>query len=126
MTAFIIPWSLYVWVRVPFGLTKAPAEFQRFMESTLFDMEDEFAFPYLDDTLAFSDTFDDHFNHLRKVFLRLREKRIKVKASKCKLLQREVNYLRRVFSSDGYQIDQANIKAITDLLNKKAMHSWRS
>ena len=88
------------------------------MESTLFDMRDEFAFAYLDDTLVFSDTFDDHLNQL-KIFQRLWEKGIKIKASKCKLFQHQVNYLGRVISSDGYQIDQANIKAVTDLLNQK-------
>ena len=119
LTAFITPWGRYEWVRVPFELTNAPVEFQRFMESTLFDMRDEFAFPYLHDTLVFSDTFDDHSNHLKKVFQRLREKGIRIKASKCKLFQRQVNCLGRVISSDGYQIDQANIKAVTDLLNQK-------
>ena len=119
MTAFITPWGLYEWVRVPFGLTNAPAEFQRFMKSTLFDMRDKFTFPYLNDNLVFSDTFDDHSNHLKKVFQRLREKGIKIKASKCKLFQRQVNYLWRVISSDGYQIDQANTEAVTDLMNQK-------
>ena len=89
------------------------------MESTSFDMQNKFAFPYLDDTLVFSDTFDDHLNRLKKVFQRLREKEIKVKASHCKLFQRQVNYLGRVISSDRYQIDHANIKADTDLLIQK-------
>ena len=70
-------------------------------------------------TLVFSDTFDDHLNHLKKFFQRLREKGIKIKASKCKLFQHQVNYLGRVIDSDGYQIDQAIIKPVTDFLNQK-------
>ena len=58
LTAWITPWVLYEWVRIPFGLINALAEFQRLMENTLFDMRNEFAFP---------DTFDDHLKHLKKV-----------------------------------------------------------
>ena len=92
LTAFITPLGLYEWVRVPFGLSNAPAEFQRYKENCFTDVRDKFAFPYLDDVLVYSDDFDSHVDHLRKVFQILRENGIKVKAKKCKLFQKQINY----------------------------------
>ena len=46
LAAFITPWGLYEWVRVPFGLCNAPAKFKRNMENYLLDVRDEFAFPH--------------------------------------------------------------------------------
>ena len=73
LTAFTTPWGLYEWVRVPFGLSNAPAEFQRYMENCLIDVREKFAFPYLGDVLVYSDDFDSRDDHLRKVFQILRE-----------------------------------------------------
>ena len=48
-TAFITPWGLFEWVRIPFGLINAPGEFQWLMEDCLHSFRDDICTPYLVD-----------------------------------------------------------------------------
>ena len=41
---------------------------------------------------------------------------IKVKAKKCKLFQRQINYLGRTITENVYGIDTSTIKAVLDLV----------
>ena len=87
------------------------------MERCLGDMRDVICIPNLDDVLVYSDTFEDHLQHL-KVLQRLRQNDIKLKASKCNLFQQRIRYLGRIVSEEGFQIDPADTTAVKSLKEK--------
>ena len=53
--------------------------------------------------------------HTRKVLRRLREHGVKLKPRKCKLFKKEVVFLGRVVSEEGYKLDPSSIKPVLSL-----------
>src|SRR6266498_2637323 len=110
--AFVTLWGLYQFNVMPFRLTNALATFQRLMNYVLHDYLNDFVVVYLDDILVYSDTFDEHINHLRKVFTKLREANLVIKLKKCKFRQRKIKFLGYTIGTDGLRTDPKNIEKI--------------
>jgi len=111
---FISQDGLWKWKVLPFGLTSAPAIFQQLMEQVLSGLHWKSLLIYLNDVIVISPDFDTHVSRLREVFDRLRAAGLKLKPSKCALLQREVKYLGHVVGRDKVATDPEKVRAVRD------------
>ena len=98
-SAFVTPLDKFKFTRCPFGLSQAPAYFQRLINKVIKGLP--FAFGYLDDVLIHSPDIETHLQHIKILFQRLREADLKLKDSKCNYFKTNVQYLGHLVSGKG-------------------------
>ena len=99
---------------MPFGLCNAPATFQQLMQNCLGELNLIHCLIYLDNSIMFLQTVEEHLHQLCVVFHQLREYNLKLKPSKCSLFKEEINYLAHQVSKQGVQSSNKNLKAIAE------------
>ena len=104
-TAIITPMGQFQWKVLCFGLTNAPATFQRVMNQIFKEHIGKIVLVYLDDILVMSRTPEEHEKHLRTVLEVLRQHKLKVKLSKCELNRPELHFLGHVVGREGVKVD---------------------
>ena len=92
-----------------FGLTNVSSTFFRVMNLVLRGLHWKTVLAFLDDVLVLGRTFEDHIENLSEVFGRFRQYGIKLKAKKCDLFSKEVEYLGRTVGRDGMKVSQSFI-----------------
>jgi hypothetical protein len=113
-TAFSTKYGHFEFAVVPFGLTNAPASFQQLMMDIFQPYLDDFMVVYLDDILIFSKTRQEHYDHIQKVLMKLREHKLYAKWSKSEFFAKEVDYLGHKISAQGISPDPTKIQSIQD------------
>ena len=111
-TAFITPWNHFEWIRIPYGIMNAPPGFQRFINGCLVGLRDKVCDAYLDDVLTHSYTFEEHVKDLRAVLRCLKAKGVKLNPNKCSFFKKEIRYLGRLISGNGYRPDPEDVRAL--------------
>jgi hypothetical protein len=70
--AFNTRYGQYEFLVMPFGLCNAPSAFQKMMNQVLKEYLDRFVVVYLDDILIYSESMDEHKEHVQQVLETLR------------------------------------------------------
>ncbi|CAF3827509.1 unnamed protein product [Rotaria sp. Silwood1] len=110
--AFITHRGLYEFLVMPFGLSNAPATFQRLMDLILAGIKWQSCLVYIDDIVVFSSTFEQHLKDLSSVFDRLKTAGLTLKASKCDFCRKELKYLGHIITPDGIKPDPGLIDSV--------------
>ena len=116
-SAFVSSFGKWEFKRGPFGLAQAPAYFQRLVNEVLSGLT--FTFGYLDDILVFSPDMETHFEHLRSLFIKLREADLKLKEVKCNFLKKHIQYLGHIISGKGITPLPEKLESIQKILPPK-------
>src|SRR5436190_7523924 len=82
-TAFNTRYGKYEFLVMPFDLTNAPALFQTLMNQILRSYIDKFVLIFMDDILIYSNTLEEHREHLRLVLQELKDAKLYAKPKKC-------------------------------------------
>ncbi|XP_071948879.1 uncharacterized protein [Antedon mediterranea] len=109
-SAFVTPFGQFrgqfAYRVMPFGMMNSSATFQKLVDTVLIGCS-AFCRQYIDDIAIFSNTWQDHLNHLDIVLSKISEAGLTIKPSKSKFANSTVNYL-------GHTIGDGQIKHMLD------------
>ena len=119
-TAFKIPFGTYEWLVMPQGLCNAVATFQRYMNWVLRKYVGRFCAVYIDDIAIWSNSVEEHEEHVRLILEALREAGICASKKKSTLFADKIHFLGHTISSCGVEPHHDKIDKI---LASRAPHS---
>ena len=102
--------GLYRYTRLPFGISSAPAIFQRTMDSLLQGLNHVVV--YLDDIVVTGSSDEEHIHNLGEVLSRLSNAGIHLKREKCSFFADQVEYLGHLIDKEGLHPTDAKVEAV--------------
>ncbi|UYV73589.1 hypothetical protein LAZ67_10004176 [Cordylochernes scorpioides] len=106
MSAFATFEGLYQPTRLPFGLKTSPQIYERAISQVLQRHGLDCVAHYFDDFIIYSNTLEEHQNHLRQFFAFCEAEKLQLNFAKCEFFKQSINFL-------GYTITAGTITPLT-------------
>ena len=114
-TGFARELGLYQWKRMPFGLCKAMATFQRLMAQAITNVNkkyDNLILCYIDEVVVATPTLEDHIRRLDEVCSCIKKAGLKCNSSRGRILRDSIKYLGRLVDKNGVRSDPEAVEAV--------------
>jgi hypothetical protein len=100
-TAFSTPFGHWEYMYMPMGCVNGSATYQRMMEEVLAPFIGSCVVVYIDDVFIYSDTEEEHMQHLAEVMAALKAAGLKSRPDKTQLCRTSIKALGFMLSDDG-------------------------
>uniref|UniRef100_A0A1Y1MVB1 RNA-directed DNA polymerase n=1 Tax=Photinus pyralis TaxID=7054 RepID=A0A1Y1MVB1_PHOPY len=110
-TGFSVDGATFQFKVVPFGLASSCAALVRAMQQIL-DQYDTFCLHYVDDIIIFSDTEEEHLQHVTTILEKLNENGLKLHLEKCEFVKEKVKFLGFEINQQGLEIENSRLEEI--------------
>ncbi|GBO18110.1 Transposon Ty3-G Gag-Pol polyprotein, partial [Araneus ventricosus] len=107
-TAICTPFGLFESLRMQFYLCNASSTFQRFIDEVTRDLP--FVYAFVDDLLVASESANEHLEHLKLLFSKLREYGLCINVEKCQFGQSTIDFF-------GFKLSENGIEPLPDRAN---------
>jgi hypothetical protein len=124
ITSFVSPRGLFRYKFLPFGLSVSPAWFTKMMRLLLDGTKKVEHF--FDDILAHAETWSEHIQTLREIFMRVRKTNLTLKPSKCYFGNTSIDFLGHNMSNEGLTLAKDKIRQINSMMPPKDKKSLLS
>ncbi|UYV68457.1 hypothetical protein LAZ67_5004382 [Cordylochernes scorpioides] len=127
LLAFVTLDSQYEFCRLPYGFKNSPQIYHRAINQVMQKYKLNFVTHYFDDFILFSDTLEDHLQHLQQFLTVCQHENIKLNYNKCSFFKTNIDFLGYTVTTGTYAPQTRNldtISAIKPPTNQKTLQSF--
>ena len=119
LTTFWTPFGRYRYLRMPFGVSLAPEEFESTLQEKLADLEGVEVIRDDIIVMGFGDTHEqaalNHDENLLELLERARKVNLRLNSRKMELRKPEVKFMGHIISREGLKPDPAKVKGVEEI-----------